>query len=247
MPASIPSTVLASKMQTALSLGLQTALGLEFQVALGQELQLATWRPARRRNGTFRSRGLRVGRGNVSQCTSRAARPETAKMRRETAKMRRETAKMVNTLPRSATSGATWLELDGERVALLPDRAVWWPATATLFVADVHLGKAATYRAHGVPVPESTTASTLAALSTLLGDLDVRRVIWLGDLLHAREAQQPVVLDAVFAWRCRHAAVDEVTNESRASRTLIPRQPKRDARWQMHGYLSLMLNRRHQL
>ena len=129
-------------------------------------------------------------------------------MRREKAKMRRETAKMDDTLPRSAISGAVWLELDGERVALLPDRAVWWPRTATLFVADVHLGKAATYRAHGVPVPESTTASTLAALSALFDDLDVRRVIWLGDLLHAREAQQPVVLDAVSAWRCRHAAVE---------------------------------------
>lgn len=122
--------------------------------------------------------------------------------------MRRETAKMNDALQHSATSGAVWLEPDGERVALLPERAVWWPGAATLFVADVHLGKAATYRAHGVPVPESTTASTLAALSALFDDLDVRRVIWLGDLLHAREAHQPVVLDAVFAWRCRHAAVE---------------------------------------
>ena len=115
---------------------------------------------------------------------------------------------MPDALRCSAPTGAAWLELDGERVALLPERALWWPRTATLFVADVHLGKAATYRALGVPVPESTTASTLATLSALFNQLDVRRVIWLGDLLHAREAQQPVVLDAVFAWRYRHAAID---------------------------------------
>lgn len=115
---------------------------------------------------------------------------------------------MPDALGCSTPTGAVWLELDGERVALLPERALWWPRTATLFVADVHLGKAATYRALGVPVPESTTASTLATLSALFNQRDVRRVIWLGDLLHAREAQRPVVLDAVFAWRCRHAAVD---------------------------------------
>lgn len=108
----------------------------------------------------------------------------------------------------SALSGAVWLELHGERVALLATHAVWWPACATLFVADVHVGKAATYRALGVPVPESTTASTLAKLSMLFEELDVRRVIWLGDLLHAREAMQRVVMEALIAWRYRHAAVE---------------------------------------
>jgi hypothetical protein len=28
----------------------------------------------------------------------------------------------------------------GERLVLLPDRAAWWPAARTLFVADFHLG-----------------------------------------------------------------------------------------------------------
>jgi hypothetical protein len=40
---------------------------------------------------------------------------------------------------------------------MLPDRATWWPAERVLFVADVHLGKPATYSALGQPVPKGTT------------------------------------------------------------------------------------------
>ncbi len=36
-----------------------------------------------------------------------------------------------------------------ERVQLLADRALYWPRARTLFVADVHLGKAAAFRAGG--------------------------------------------------------------------------------------------------
>jgi len=38
-------------------------------------------------------------------------------------------------------------------VVLLPERAVWWPATRTLLVADLHLGKCETLRANGAPMP----------------------------------------------------------------------------------------------
>ena len=46
---------------------------------------------------------------------------------------------------------------------LLAERALYWPRAATLFVADVHLGKAAAFRAGGVPLPRGATAADLAA------------------------------------------------------------------------------------
>ena len=64
--------------------------------------------------------------------------------------------------------GAEPLTLQGEAVQLLPDPALWWPAQHTLCVADVHLGKAATFRARGVPVPLGTTRGTLARLDAAL-------------------------------------------------------------------------------
>ena len=43
------------------------------------------------------------------------------------------------------------IQCAGETVWLLPERALWWPAQRMLMVADAHFGKAATFRARGVP------------------------------------------------------------------------------------------------
>ena len=58
-----------------------------------------------------------------------------------------------------------WLDLAGQRLDLLPQRAAFLPALRTLLVADAHIGKAVSFRRLGVPVPEATTAGTLARLT----------------------------------------------------------------------------------
>ena len=68
----------------------------------------------------------------------------------------------------SVCAGGLGVELAGEAVCLLPRRALWWRAMRTLFVADVHLGKAETFRTLGVPVPAGPTEATLARLGTLV-------------------------------------------------------------------------------
>lgn len=88
---------------------------------------------------------------------------------------------------------------------LLPHGALWWPADATLFVADVHLGKAAAFRAAGLAVPGGTTRDNLQRLSDLVGQHRARRLVVLGDLLHARTARTPGVLQALRDWRAAHA------------------------------------------
>ena len=93
----------------------------------------------------------------------------------------------------------------GESLCLLPERALWWPAQRTLFLADLHLGKAATYRALGQPVPGGTTQENLARLDALIARHAPRQIVFLGDFLHAAHAR--TVLAAVEAWRTRHADV----------------------------------------
>ena len=85
----------------------------------------------------------------------------------------------------------------GERLALLPQRAVYVPAHRSLLVADAHLGKAVSFRRLGVPVPEATTGGTLARLDAALTATGAERVIFLGDLLHAREARQPALMETL--------------------------------------------------
>ncbi|XJC72984.1 metallophosphoesterase [Delftia tsuruhatensis] len=109
-----------------------------------------------------------------------------------------------------ALAGSLGMFLAGEPVHLLAQHALWWPAQGTLFIADLHLGKAATFRARGIPVPAGTTQGNLERLSALLLGLPVRRLVVLGDFLHAAEARNPAVLAALARWRSRHAAVELV-------------------------------------
>jgi DNA ligase-associated metallophosphoesterase len=103
--------------------------------------------------------------------------------------------------------GGLDLELAGVAARLLARRAIWWPDEATLFVADVHLGKAETFRALGVPVPAGPTEATLRRLGALVDDCGARRLVVLGDLLHARPAQAPATVSALRAWRAERAGL----------------------------------------
>jgi len=68
----------------------------------------------------------------------------------------------------------------------VPGRAAIVAASRTLLVADLHLGKAATFRRAGIPVPEGSAQGDLARLERLVAEHDVQRVLVLGDLFHAR-------------------------------------------------------------
>lgn len=91
-------------------------------------------------------------------------------------------------------------ELAGTQVRFLAARGLWWPAEQTLFVADVHLGKAESFRALGVPVPAGATLATLDRLAAIVEACDARRLVILGDLLHARAAQSDAVIGPLAAW-----------------------------------------------
>ncbi|OZA92858.1 MAG: hypothetical protein B7X59_15280 [Polaromonas sp. 39-63-203] len=95
----------------------------------------------------------------------------------------------------------------GVEVHLLPERALWWPQGRTLFIADLHMGKAATYRALGQPVPGGTTQENLDRVSALIARHSPQQVIFLGDFLHAAAARTANVMAALAQWRLQHAAV----------------------------------------
>lgn len=99
------------------------------------------------------------------------------------------------------------IDLGGASFDVLPGRALFWRARRMLVVADVHIGKAATFRALGVPVPHGTTLGNLERLSRLIEALQPASVVFLGDLLHAKEALGPRIVAALVAWRERHADV----------------------------------------
>ena len=84
--------------------------------------------------------------------------------------------------------------LEDADIVLLPSRAALLPATQTLVCADVHLGKAATFRRAGLPVPEGSAQQDLKRLTGLVEHYDVHRLIIAGDLFHASAGCTPRVL-----------------------------------------------------
>jgi DNA ligase-associated metallophosphoesterase len=86
---------------------------------------------------------------------------------------------------------------------LLPGRAVLMPASRTLLVADLHLGKAATFRRAGIPVPEGSSQRDLERLGQLVQAHEVRRLVVLGDLFHARSGCTPQVFAEFASLRSR--------------------------------------------
>jgi DNA ligase-associated metallophosphoesterase len=102
------------------------------------------------------------------------------------------------------------IEVAGEQVLLMPECAMYWPRTATLLIADAHFGKAATFRAGGIFVPRGTTSTTLARLAMALARTGATRLIFLGDLLHAKEGRSPETLRLVAAWRASREGLEVV-------------------------------------
>ncbi|MES2887063.1 MAG: ligase-associated DNA damage response endonuclease PdeM [Pseudomonadota bacterium] len=104
------------------------------------------------------------------------------------------------------------LERAGQRLCLLPEKAVFLPDSHTLLVADMHLGKAATFCRLGVPVPQATNVESLQTLATLVVRWQVQRVVFLGDFLHAADAHDPPTQAAFLQWRHQssHAALSLV-------------------------------------
>lgn len=95
----------------------------------------------------------------------------------------------------------------GEAVLLLAEKALFWPREKMLVIADIHFGKAASFRALGVPVPRGTTTQNLEALDALVARHGVRHILFLGDFLHARAAHASATQAAMHAWRQRNSTL----------------------------------------
>ena len=98
----------------------------------------------------------------------------------------------------------------GERLVLLPERAVFWPARKSLFVADFHLGKAATFRSAGIPLPSGTTTENVERLGRAIDKTGATSVVFLGDFLHAKQGRAESTFNRFGAWREARKAVDVV-------------------------------------
>ena len=88
----------------------------------------------------------------------------------------------------------------GHPLQLLAARALWDPQQGLLLLADLHLGKAESFQAQGIPLPSDGDASTLAALAAVVEQVHPREVIVLGDLVHSRLGVTPALRQQLAQW-----------------------------------------------
>jgi DNA ligase-associated metallophosphoesterase len=99
-------------------------------------------------------------------------------------------------------------EVAGEKLVLLPERAMFWPARRMLFVADFHLGKAASFRRAGIALPAGTTAENVQRLGRAIDRTAAGHVVFLGDFLHSRQGRTATTLEGFGRWRAARACVE---------------------------------------
>lgn len=107
----------------------------------------------------------------------------------------------------SEHEGAFSTQLAGERVVLLGERALFWPARHRLVIADLHLGKSHVFRRAGIAVPRGTTEDDLVRLAGLVATTGARELWIVGDVLHGPSFQVGW-RDTWMQWRHAPASLD---------------------------------------
>ena len=116
----------------------------------------------------------------------------------------------------------------------------------TLYIADVHLDKSAHFRRMGVPAPGGILEADLERLSGTIHATGARRLIVLGDLLHARHARDAAVDAAWRRFRDRHAGLEVVLVRGNHDRHAGDPPTEWDVRCADEGWLDAGFELRHE-
>ncbi|ULA61888.1 MAG: Metallophos domain-containing protein [Nitrospira sp.] len=92
------------------------------------------------------------------------------------------------------------IRIRNEWVALLPERALFWPTHSLLVVADCHLGKAETFQQQGLWLPSQSGPQDLKRLAALVFKVDAQHVLFLGDLVHSSSGVTTAVVMEFSQW-----------------------------------------------
>ncbi|MBP9091884.1 ligase-associated DNA damage response endonuclease PdeM [bacterium] len=101
-------------------------------------------------------------------------------------------------------NGAQSVLLAGQTVILLPQKAMYIPSSSTLVLADVHIGKAASFRSRNFFAPDGISDFDLLRLGQLIKELSIARLIILGDLVHAQDGMTDTEVEVFERFRAEH-------------------------------------------
>jgi DNA ligase-associated metallophosphoesterase len=88
----------------------------------------------------------------------------------------------------TAGHGSCHIIVRDQILQMLPERGLFWRDRRILFVADLHLGKDATFRQAGLAVPAVSSRDSLDRLRQLVETVEPNECVILGDLIHAADS-----------------------------------------------------------
>lgn len=78
------------------------------------------------------------------------------------------------------------VRIKGEELILDPYKCVYWKAQDTLWISDLHLGKANHFQKSGIPIPDQVSDQNWNRLYHVLDIYHPAQVLFMGDLFHSR-------------------------------------------------------------
>jgi len=91
---------------------------------------------------------------------------------------------------------------------LRSDGSLFIPEQRSLIISDVHLGKDASFRAAGIPVPAGINTQLLIQISTAIQSTRCDHLIFLGDLIHNRDSLTDSLINQFADWRAKHRELE---------------------------------------
>ncbi|MEM1002154.1 MAG: ligase-associated DNA damage response endonuclease PdeM, partial [Bacteroidota bacterium] len=77
------------------------------------------------------------------------------------------------------------ITIRNESIILTNQRALFWEREQVLVLSDLHVGKTAHFRKHGIPIPDDILKEDLNRLSALIHYFNPLNIYIVGDLFHA--------------------------------------------------------------
>lgn len=113
------------------------------------------------------------------------------------------------------------ITIKNEELTLTNQRAIYWKREDALILSDIHIGKAAHFRRHGIPMPDAILQKDLARLKSLMDYFKVNRLLVVGDLFHA---ESNIDMETFKNWLAQFEDVKLILikgNHDRLSKALI--------------------------
>ena len=77
------------------------------------------------------------------------------------------------------------IQFGGASLTLTNQRVIYWKSEETLILSDVHIGKTAHFRQHGIAISDDVLHKDLQRLAALIDYFSPKKLVVVGDLFHA--------------------------------------------------------------